>query len=198
MPMLVSYVLWGVVDNKVLVSWVIAIFILNSYRAFVFRQYSKSDKNILNTRRWATYFTILVFLSGSLWGFAGYRFIQEGQPLINAFVILISMGVVAGTIPWQSAYVPAMTTFTLSSLLPLSLRLVMEQERIYLVFAISIILYIITVFMISRSIQKLIRESIILRFEQSELVEDLKEQRDKATLACHYCINLSGQQNYVP
>ncbi len=183
MPMLVSYVLWGVVDNKVLVSWVIAIFILNSYRAFVFRQYSKSDKNILNTRRWATYFTILVFLSGSLWGFAGYRFIQEGQPLINAFVILISMGVVAGTIPWQSAYVPAMTTFTLSSLLPLSLRLVMEQERIYLVFAISIILYIITVFMISRSTQKLIRESIILRFEQSELVEDLKEQRDKATLA---------------
>jgi len=183
MPLLVAYVLWDVVGNFVLVSWVVAIFILNSYRAFVFRQYAKSDKNILNINRWAIYFTFLVFLSGSLWGFSGYRFIQEGQPLINAFVILISMGVVAGTIPWQSSYVPAITTFMLTALLPLSLRLALEQERIYIVFAISIILFIITVLMISRSIQKLIRESIILRFEQSELVEDLKEERDKATQA---------------
>ncbi len=182
-PLLVVYVLWGIVDRDVLLSWLAAIFILNTVRAILFRKYAKSDKSVLDARLWARYFTVLVFISGVIWGFGGFSFIQTGQPLVNAFVIMISVGIAAGNIPWQSSYAPAITTFTLLSLLPLSLRLALEQERIYLVLAISIVLYSVTVLMISRSVQRLIRESIILRFEQSELVEDLKEERDKATQA---------------
>lgn len=182
-PLLVVYVLWDIVDRDILLSWIIAIFTLNTVRAILFRKYAKSDKSVLDAPLWARYFTVLVFISGVIWGFGGFSFIQTGQPLVNTFIILISVGIAAGNIPWQSSYTPAITTFTLCALLPLSLRLSMEQERIYFVLAISIVLYSVTVLLISRSIQKLIRESIVLRFEQSEMIEQLKEERDKATSA---------------
>lgn len=182
-PLIIVYALWGAVENNILLVWIAAIFILNALRANMFRQYAKSEKAVQDAPYWAKYFTILVFVSGVIWGVGNYNFIQSGSPLVNAFVIVISTGIVAGNIAWQSPYRPAVVTFTFLTLLPLSFRLLLEQELIYILLGVAIVLFLMSILLISRSVQKLIRESIILRFEQSELVEDLKEERDRATQA---------------
>ena len=148
--------------------------------------------------RWAAKFTATVALSGALWGLAGALFFPAESVQHQVFLAFIMGGLVAGTLVSYGAWLPAFFAYTLCSLGPIVVLFVWQGDETSVVMGLTLALYAAAVSMLARNVNRTLRQSVELQFENADLIinisranERLEEEVEDRTRELH-----ESEKNY--
>jgi signal transduction histidine kinase/CheY-like chemotaxis protein len=173
--------LWGLVDADALVLWCAVLFLYTGVRALllwaVWRQADGRDEAMLGSAR---IYAVTSTVSGLMWGWLALLFIPDGAPEAIVLISLVLAGMIAGARASLAPYPPAQWGYTLGAFVPLIYAYALRGERIYLSMAIMCTVYVVAMLGLSRITHSMLRDSLILRFRNLELIGQLTAEKERA------------------
>lgn len=182
-PLPVLFIFRNALSPAAMTFWLAALYALTLGRIVLARAYFRQAPARTLGGAWLWSNTVLSWGSSLLWGWLGWVGFVHGDPQLFAFTCIVLTGLVCGAVPSLSAFPPAYVGSLSAMLLPvlvLCLSVADEQHTTYSFFIVCLAgvnLYY------SRVTYRSLCETIRLRQENSELVQDLREQRDRARAA---------------
>jgi two-component system, sensor histidine kinase len=174
--------LWDFFPHLLLLIWIAVMVITLLYRLLIYIIF-RSNFNKDNVKQFATYYVVGTAITGILWGLCSIFLFPE-QSLKHQFVIIaILIGLGAGAVTTYNNYLPAFIAFYLPTLMPLNIKLYLLNDFATTIFAISLTIYIVYMFYYCIVLHRSHKESLRLRFENVDLIDQLREQKDEAERA---------------
>ncbi len=179
---LYAYLSFDVIPTSTVIAWISLVFIIYVGRMILQRVFNASFVDGESTRdpaSWERYFVMATLVAGAAWGVAGSWLLPPGQIVHHTFLGFLLAGTTAGA---SIAYVPskkAVHAFLLPSLLPFAIGLLLEQNRFATGMSILTILFFILLTILINKMNKYVVDSIQLRFEKDELMNELKAAQVK-------------------
>src|SRR5262249_1402051 len=127
-------------------------------------------------------------LSGALWGTAGVLFFDPAEPLFVAFLAMLGAGMTAGGVSSASPFLPAYLMLALPCVRPF-IAPAYRQWHVggggptYLLLALLSTVFLLVNLTFARNTARTVQESILLRFEKLDLVEQLTTEKERAEAA---------------
>lgn len=174
---------WERAERDVLLIWLAANMVLTAARVVMVKSFQRRQPEAGNMLRWGLAFAASSTLSGMLWGAIAVLFLQTSEIETVLLVAIVLAGMAAGSLVPLSAFMPAYYGFAICALSPLAFVL-LTHESDELVFIGTLVLAFIVVnlgysFVVNRNLA----ESIRLRFENLDLLGNLKQQKELAEKA---------------
>jgi signal transduction histidine kinase len=186
----IVYVLWSALPHVALLSWLAAMYLVTALRAFLVWMYGRVPREGEENRRWGWALAAMNMVSGAGWGAAGFYFVGYSDPLSQAFVIVTLAAMASGGVGSLSAFFPAYAMFAIACVGPLIARTLVEWRAVggpagttYLLLGVLSLVYLAVHLFFSRNTERALVESIRLRFEKLNLVEQLTVQKERAEAA---------------
>ncbi|NOY65915.1 MAG: response regulator [Gammaproteobacteria bacterium] len=176
------YGLWNVVTSTTLIAWLALMLFAYFIRLVTVFSFRRSFKE-LHVRRHAVYLIVGSALSGAAWGVGGVVLFppQQFEYQMLILIVIISMG--AGSVSTLTTYLPVFFAYLPISLLPIIIKLFLLGGPIYTTLGIMTLTYILALSYFAIFINRTLKQSLELRFENIDLVEQLLEQKDEADKA---------------
>jgi two-component system, sensor histidine kinase len=174
-----AWVLWNDARHQTLLIWCAAILLLVLARLGLIIGFRR--RNSASRIPWQTWLTLATVLSGAVWGTAGLLFFLPASPVALIFVTIVLAGIAAGSVPAYSCWPPAQYS-AIPTALPIALRYLYEGGR-YDIMGLMCILFLLNVLVSARQLSRVLLESIRLRLEKQELVQQLHEEKHIAESA---------------
>jgi len=168
---------WGVIDHGVLLVWFAAITLTVVSRTGLFVAYRRANLSQANARRWVTWFSTGTVTAGIIWGSAGFLLFPR-ELSHQMFIIFVLAGMTAGAVVSFSSLWKIGLIFVLLTLTPLSVRLLAEGRDIHLAMGALSFLFMVLMVVISRRMYEATLTSLLLRFENSDLVAVLAREKE--------------------
>lgn len=177
------YLLWNELERSVLLSWAAAIFLLTLIRIVIVRR----DLRVVHTPdqavRRAWIYTLFAGLSGCLWGSIGIFFFAPDSTIVTVFICILLAGMTGGSVASQSSFPPAYYAFALPTVLPFAMRCFMYGGPLFSVLALLSLFLLGVNLAYSRNVHRTVREAVSLRFENTELIAQLRQEKERAESA---------------
>jgi signal transduction histidine kinase/CheY-like chemotaxis protein len=160
--------------------------LLTSVRSIIAWYYWRDEQREESLDTWLNRFIAPALLSGFIWGIAGYSFYLPEGGVYQAFLVIFLLGIAAGSMAFLSAHLPTFYGFFTLLMLPLIIRMFQESSAPHLVMGGMMIVYLLVFMVFGRNVNQVFLESILLRFDNLELVNRLtkeKEAAEKANIA---------------
>ena len=113
-------------------------------------------------------FRYLTFIAGLVWGSAGFLMFPPNNPEHQMFLVFMLAGVSAGVVTSYSADTASAITFVFALLIPLIIRLFMQNSAMSLAMGLAGIMYLIFIVVHIRRANHSLLENIGLRLEAGE------------------------------
>ncbi|WP_183085214.1 ATP-binding response regulator [Trinickia fusca] len=161
-------------------AWIAVMLVSTVIRLLLWRGYARATPSVGDRRRWAHWFSVgsgvngLTWGLGSLWLFAPARF--EDNLLI--LFVLGAMGLAA--LYSLGSYLPAFLAFYTPCVIPPLIWVGLQGDPSYGGIPVFGAVYLVFIFLFARRMNATLVESLRLRFENLDLVNELREQRDLA------------------
>lgn len=176
---ILTYALWDVVPQTTLIIWMsmmITILLARGVLFFIYRQRFKPEQ----AKSYGLFFSIGTALVGLIWGLGGVVML----PLVNLeyqlmIVFLLAVLALAANATLY-IYLPALFAFFLIILLPVAITLIYIGGAIQSSLGVTLIVGTLSLLILAISNNREMKESIRLRFENVDLVEQLREQKNEA------------------
>lgn len=130
-------------------------------------------------------FALSSLLTGAIWGAFAWLYFDAQKPLSLLMVGSYLAGHVGGAVTPLSIYLPAFYLFLLPTLLPYVVLLLMAGTQEHLVLAGLTMLFLCSMARYAHMTNRLHRDSMRLRHENQNLIEDLGFRRAEAESASH-------------
>lgn len=128
---------------------------------------------------WRDLYVLGALLAGISWGYLGVFMLPEANIIQQMLIILMVAGVTAGAVPLSSAIPGAAIAFLICSVLPFIITIATFDNYMYRIFDLSLTLYLIySIVLVMRSYH-LIKNIIVLRFENDALLNSLSETKNQ-------------------
>ncbi len=176
-------VLWHEVNNTWLLLWGTVMMLLTSIRSVIAWYYWRDEQREESIDLWLKRFSVTALLSGFIWGVAGYNFYLPEGGVYQAFLVIFLLGIAAGSMAFLSAHLPTFYGFFMLLMFPLILRMFQESSAPHLVMGGMMIVYLLVFMVFGRNVNQVFLESILLRFDNLELVNRLTQEKDAAEKA---------------
>ena len=160
--------------------WLVANVAWQGVRLAASRVYLRRQPTLERAKLWAYRFTTISFVSGSVFGIAGVLFHQLHDTPSQALLILLLLGMAAGSVTSTAAYWPANTVYVLPMVLPIAVMQGMQGSFTSIVEAILMTTFAGFVVFFGRFIGNVVAESFHIRFEKEELIQQLALAKDQA------------------
>ena len=180
---IVAIIYFNNVPNVHILIWLLVVYCLTFVRYISARQFKAKERDLDDTVRWGWYFSIFAFLSGCTWGAATLLFFTPDNIQLFSVLTLIIIGLTITSMAALSAILWAYYAYAVPAVLPIVWRYMTMDDHSYYVFGILVLILIITLFPFARVNHKTLRDSVLLRFENIELVQQLTDQKEKAESA---------------
>jgi len=170
-------VMWNHVSHPVLIGWLLALCLHQSLRVYHYRSYLRAGVESQQSERWGKLYIMAAATAGLIWGSAGVLMYVPDSLAHQAMLVLILFGIANVSTSTLAAFGPAFYALNLLMLLPIIGRMLLDPgpARIYL--AIPGIIVILVVLSFGRTVNRIIAESKKRRFENLDLIEDLRTQK---------------------
>jgi PAS domain S-box-containing protein len=174
--LIVAIALRNVVSHAYLLVWLTGFLALYASRqalAWAFHRASPSSSEILP---WAKWYFVAAIAIGLWWGLTGVLLFPPDSVLhksVLAIFIAAAACVAAVHLMPTTAYLPVI----LAMLLPLSGRFLYQGDNAHVTVGILILMYAVVLVLMGRRMHAINTESFILRFENTDLVHSLREQK---------------------
>ncbi|MCY1167215.1 Adaptive-response sensory-kinase SasA [compost metagenome] len=176
--------------SQLLWSWLAVVALLTASRFAMVQRFFKKVRTAPNQRmddaraRSAAHaFATSSFMSGCLWGILGLMAFDAHAYVPTLFLGFLLGGMVSGALGSLSVYYPAFVAYAIPSVLPFAVRCIGEGQREFAGFGLLTLVFMLVCLGYGRGLNRSLRNSIELRFENAQLVRDLAAARDRAELA---------------
>lgn len=127
--------------------------------------------------------TFLIFLTGCVWGGAGVALFDGSDINHLAYLILTFISMIAGSMVSLSSRPFAYVMFSAPLMTPLILSMFLQDQVMYRWMGFGAAVYLFATFGFSRTIHRVIDNSVRLKYENLDLIDDLQQQTDRANRA---------------
>ena len=178
---LAAVLLWGRTDRFALLAWTLAVFALTGVRIAFVRAYVRRRPE--RAERWGWIFAAFSFLSGCLWGSIGVVFFAPQDPVVIVLLCVVLAGMTGGSVASLASFLPAYYAFALPAVLPFALRAFAHGGELFPVLGVLALFLLGVNLAYARTLQRTVRESLQLRFENTALVRELTQAKERAEAA---------------
>jgi signal transduction histidine kinase/CheY-like chemotaxis protein len=179
----IVFVFHGKVLDITLFSWLILIYLLSFIRHLSIKKFKSSCFDSQEIIRWGWKFSFFAFLSGLSWGLASILFFIPGYLSLFNILTLIIIAMSVGSLAALSAFPLAYYVFVIPAMFPMVWRYISVDNQDYNIFGVLLLVFLFALFSFSRVNYKMLRSSVVLRFENMGLINQLTEQKEKAEQA---------------
>ncbi|MFK7894077.1 MAG: hybrid sensor histidine kinase/response regulator [Granulosicoccus sp.] len=163
----------------VLVCWLVLVQLVLLVRWWLVHRWHTVPTTQDNANRRLIAATILTTSTALLFGAIGFLGISSEEPVIIVLVVMLISGMAAGVTAAFSSILTMYLLYLLPLMLPVAYRLFLFNDFSYQIMAGLILLYIPVSVAISRNVNASIQRSIDLRFENLQLLEQLREEKHR-------------------
>ncbi|SOZ38249.1 hybrid sensor histidine kinase/response regulator [Cupriavidus neocaledonicus] len=135
--------------------------------------------------RYARGMTAMLILIGSLWGLVAWLYLDVRLPAVVICILSLIAGMSAAALAVFSACLPVAIGFFVPAIVPVWIAFLSTGDIEYLPMFLGTPLYLCVLLVFARNYARVARQSIALRFENVELISQLREQTVRAEAAQH-------------
>ncbi len=177
---LLTWVLWDAVEHSRLLIWLGVIMGLSLTR-FVISQIIAKEPTQPEEASWKMSFHLFfVLASGITWGVGGLLFMAPDNPGYLAFLLLVLAGMSAGCLASYATFPPLYFAFSVPTIAPIAAYLIVTNNNVVPVAGYFMSAFLAINLFYCFNLGRAIERSLSLQFENVDLMERLKEQKDIA------------------
>jgi signal transduction histidine kinase/CheY-like chemotaxis protein len=184
--MILGFLLWGVVSHTIITIWLISVLCCCTLFGSWVLWKRKNITFINDTEYWSKVLISFALVGGGAWGVGGY-FLFVPDKVSYLGLLLLWMYIPAATAAMITlAYKPLFYSNTTVMLLPLFVRFVEEGGVFNITMAVTTLIYVGCLCYFHSHINSMLIDSIRLRFEKSDLLDEVtigKEIAENANIA---------------
>ena len=175
-------VMWEQEAASVMAAWIGAILVNQAWRGALVQAYRRAMPQVADAKRWGAYWVVGSTLAGALWGVTSIVMFPS-EPSHQALFIVCQFGVILGGLSNTAVYKPSFCGFALAVLVPLIARVAIEGDRVH--FFTAGVLGVVLVFVLAfgLKVNGLLTQSLAIRYENVDLIRELKAQTGAALAA---------------
>jgi len=173
-----------VIDNAILIPWLIVFELTILFRTILYLKYSRTS-TIEDYSPWGKGFNVGVALTGTLWGIAGIAMFPVGNELYQLTVIFCLLGMSAGSVGSHSFHKAPPYIFVTLLLVPLFFRFLYEGGDLGYWLALILVVSISYLLSTARRNSEITVRNIRLRFDAIEKEKEVEKSRQLAEKANH-------------
>lgn len=174
-------VLWPKGQTELLAAWLVLVYLLTAVRWFTRKRFLELGNNF-DPDKWINVAIQMTAASGVLWGVAGVVFFST-EPLVLMTLSIFLCAMVAGAVSSHACHTPAYIAFALPTALPFIARCMWEMTPFYIVLGLVAFVFVMVNVRYGRNLEKMVIQSIRLRFQNAELIGELTQQKRVAEQA---------------
>ncbi|MGQ7844609.1 ATP-binding response regulator [Granulosicoccus sp. 3-233] len=174
-------------------TWLIVVLTISAVRFRCLRHWNQTSTTAENVKGRIVLATLLSFSFACCFGVISFFAVSENDPLGNLLVVMMVTGLVASATAAVVHLLPMYVMYIFPIMLPVAYRFSGFEQVGYHWIAGLILLYLFITLGISRSIRGSIVQSINMRYENQNLLESLREQKQRAEAA----LELAEQANHA-
>ncbi len=175
-------ILWDQIAHPVLVLWFGTIFSIVVIRLIDRYQFTQIAIESFTVSIWEKRFLTGVFVAGVSWGAASILLFTEESTVHQLFLVIILVGITAGSLGTLSPSFHAIFTFYTVIFVPLVLRLMVTGSQLGLIMGGLLILYSLLLIFNGRRFYRSISENLQLHIEAQRREKKLNESEEKYRL----------------
>lgn len=176
---LLCIVLWQETPIVVIAAWIAAIALNQVWRGALVVAWRRARPSMHEAPRWGRYWSIGSSIAGGLWGIASLAMFPPSHAH-QALLIVCVFSVVLGGLNLTAVYKPTFHGFVLGALVPLIARVASEADQVHLFTAAVMLVVLAFVLTYGHHLNDLLTESVAMRYENTDLIAELKDQTNAA------------------
>lgn len=182
-PVLMVGVVWDGVARWQAAAWLVAMYAVGAARARLVIAYRRAAPPPGEADRWGRRFVLGAVVSGCTWGVGGVVCFVPASLASQFIVAFLLAGMCTGAVMSLGASLPAFYGFSLATMLPYAAISLAEADRVHLTVAVAILVWLAATTFFARNLHRTLVESLLLRFENLDLVAELTVQKEEAERA---------------
>ncbi len=175
--------MWGHVATVALMTWYALVLLNQAVRIALWFGFRRTEPDAAQAAVWANRYMWNMAFGGALFGSLTVFMFPAHAPLQQMLLLNIIAGLAAGSIAVNAYHPKSMIAYLLLILLPTFFRLLTQGGLEYGLLSFTWGFYILLLLTFGRNQATLIRESFVIRYQNLDLVEGLREKREQAEQA---------------
>ena len=180
---LLIFFLYNFTNDVLSLYWMIVVVIISAFRFIMLKRYDRQERSQKDVIWWGWFFVLTAFISGCTWGAISILFLQTDNLVIMLFLLMTLTGVTVGSSASLSNFAWSYYAFAIPTILPFAYILNSEGKSDFTVLSLMLTVFLLLQLIIARKNQNTLDESIILRNENTALIQQLELKKEKAELA---------------
>ena len=180
---LLTLFLYKYTSNNLSLYWMTVVVLISIFRFIMLKRYEKHKRNDNEIIWWGWFFVVTAFISGCIWGATSFLFLQTDNIVIMLFLLMTLTGITVGSSASLSNFVWSYYAFAIPTIFPFAYVLASEGKTDFIILSIMLSVFLLLQIIIAKKNQKTLDNSIILRNENTDLIQQLELKKEKAELA---------------
>lgn len=176
------YGLWDVVSHTELIVWMSLVVSAVAIRTLIYFFYRRHI-DLEHATKLIWFFVIGSGISGALWGIGLAVLFPEEKLEYQLFILFFLVGWGAGSVTTLTTYLPVFFAFFPVIMLPIGIVLFSVGSPIHISLGIMVVAFVIVLSYAGVKTNRTLKQSLRLRFENIDLLEQLRDQKDEAEQA---------------
>jgi diguanylate cyclase (GGDEF)-like protein len=162
---LLCFVLWRVVDHRLLLGWVSLVGLLALGRFALILASRRRRPGLSETSRWERLFVMSLVSTALVWGVGGLLIMPPHSLLHQVIVYFILMGIAGGAVASYSAHASGASVSVGCVILPATVWFVLQDDLVLRTMAAGGLVYVGAAYRASRTLSSFLRRSFQLTHE---------------------------------
>lgn len=156
--------------------WLLAVYAIAGSRYFLWHQFNRTALTVQNTRRWRLFAFCGSGLNGFTWGLGGIVLYAAHSPASQFLLLITQFGMGAGAAYASAPAFAAAMAYLLPSVLLSSVPFFLEGDSVHVTLGAMLFVFVAAATHFTYGISQTIARAISLRFENIDLIHELRNQ----------------------
>jgi response regulator RpfG family c-di-GMP phosphodiesterase len=169
--------MWDISPHRYLLLWLTVAYALHSAEIVIWMNGRDETRTIKECENWSRHFFDFALVMGMMLGF-GTLFFFPHELLMQVYLVCAMLGIAAVATTINAMHPPAFFAYLLGLMLPLTFRVLVEQDETHTALGIMLLVFLIVMLGSGHFLNKFILLSLRQRFENESLALQLASMND--------------------
>jgi diguanylate cyclase (GGDEF)-like protein len=165
----------------VITLWIAIYFVFYLVRYAVIKNYINTSRNLQDPKFIIWFYYSSSVIVGLLWSGAGIYILGSLNYFENIYFLMLLGGLVSGAVATNIILLSVYFSFIIPATLPVILFLLMQPTEQLKISGFIILLFVSFISLIANRLHKIISESLSYQFDNLQLLDDLKQEKNRVT-----------------
>ncbi len=183
MPVTTVWVMWGHINPALLIGWCVVAYLHIFSGLALVKLYLRQRPTPAEAPRWGRYYTYVSFATGVIWGGASLLFFVPDSTSLQVFILVVVVVLSIRSITFHAYWIESYYALLIPTFSLMILSMLLANEAAYEGLIINLIMGVVILVHVAQNARDEALASIRLRFENLDLVEQLRAEKEKAEAA---------------